>query len=122
MEVFLNGMNVSKRAHVSKSQMKTMPITLFNIRGNVHFEFIPQGQTVNQAYMETFSSYVKLCLEKSLYFGPTIGFSTMTILQLTRHSVKQFLAQKWITEMEHPPCFPNLALNDFLLFQKVNCA
>jgi transposase len=24
-------------------------------------------------------------------------------------SVKQFLAQKWITEMEHPPCSPDLA-------------
>jgi hypothetical protein len=29
---------------------KTVLITSFNIMGIVHFEFIPQGHTVNQAY------------------------------------------------------------------------
>jgi len=33
-------------------------------------------------------------------------------------SVKQLLAQKSITIMEHPPYSPNLVLNDFWLFLK----
>jgi transposase len=33
-------------------------------------------------------------------------------------SVKQFLAQKSITEMEYPPCSPDLAPND-CLFPKI---
>jgi hypothetical protein len=37
-------------------------------------------------------------------------------------AVKQFLAQKSITEMEYPPYSPDLALNDFWLFPKIKSA
>jgi transposase len=37
-------------------------------------------------------------------------------------SVKQFLAQKPITETEHPSCSPDVALNDFWLFPKIKSA
>jgi len=40
----------SRRARVSKSQIKTMLITFFDIKGIIHFEFVPQSETVNQAY------------------------------------------------------------------------
>jgi hypothetical protein len=37
-------------------------------------------------------------------------------------SVKQFLAQKLITEMEHPPYSPDFAPNDLQLFPKIKSA
>jgi hypothetical protein len=53
----------SKKARMSKSQMQTMLITFFNIKGTVHFEFIPQDQTVNQAYYVEILK--QLCEEKT---------------------------------------------------------
>jgi histone-lysine N-methyltransferase SETMAR len=37
-------------------------------------------------------------------------------------SVKQFLAQKSNTEVQHPSCSPDLAPNDFWLFPKIKFA
>ena len=39
-----------KKARQVKSNVKTMLICFFDIKGLVHFEFVPQGQTVNQLF------------------------------------------------------------------------
>ena len=39
-----------KKFRQSKSRVKTMLLTFFDIRGIVHYEFVPTGQTVNQVY------------------------------------------------------------------------
>ena len=43
-----NGRVVSEKARMSKSKIKVMLIAFFDIKGIVHLEFLPQGQTVNQ--------------------------------------------------------------------------
>ena len=39
-----------KKAHMQCSQVKVMLITFFDHQGMVHYEFVPQGQTVNQHF------------------------------------------------------------------------
>jgi len=41
---------MTKNFRWSKSRAKTMLLTFFDIRGIVHYEFVPNGQTVNQVY------------------------------------------------------------------------
>jgi hypothetical protein len=80
----------------------------------VNFEFIPQGQTVNQAYVEI----LKWLHEAVRRKRPEL-WSNDWILHhdsAPSHkafSGKQFLAQISISVVEHPHCSPDLASNDF---------
>jgi hypothetical protein len=66
---------------------------------------------------------VRLRVEKASNFGPTICFSTMTMSHLTRRPPSSgFLAQKSITEVEHPTHSPHLVPYDFGLFPKIKYA
>ncbi|UYV81907.1 hypothetical protein LAZ67_21000085 [Cordylochernes scorpioides] len=39
-----------KDARMIKSKLKCLLITLFDVKGLVHYEFVPKGQTINQHY------------------------------------------------------------------------
>jgi hypothetical protein len=100
-----------------------MLITSFDIKVIVHFEFIPQGQTVNQAYYMEISKWSHEAVHTNR--PEVLPSCILHHASASAHKalyVKQFLAQKSITEMEHPLSSPDLALNDFWLFPKINTA
>jgi hypothetical protein len=58
------------------------------MKGVVYFELIPHSQTLNQAYCGKYwSGYMKMCIENGKNFGPKVGFSIITMLQLRRCSL-----------------------------------
>jgi len=94
----------------------------FDIRGIVHYEFVPTGQTVNQVY---YLKVLKRLREKvrrkrpELFSGNSWILHHDNVLVHTALLVREFLATKQITVLEHPAYSPNLAPSDFFLFPKV---
>ena len=87
-----------------------------DIRGIVHYEFLPTGQTVNQVY---YLEVLKRLREKVRRKRPELFANNSWILHLdnapahTALSVREVLAIKQITVLEHPAYSPDLASNDF---------
>jgi hypothetical protein len=77
-----------KKIRMLKTQMKTLLITFFDIKGTAHFEVIPQTQTVNQAYYVEILKRLgeSMFKKKGLLCGSMTGFFTMTMFPLTGRS------------------------------------
>jgi len=94
----------------------------FYIRGLVHYEFVPTGQTVNQVY---YLEVLERLREKVRRKRHEIFSNNSLILHHenapahTALSVRAFLATKQITVLEHPAYSPDLAHSDFFLFPKI---
>lgn len=88
-------------------------------------EWVPQGQTVNQKY------YIEVLIkfrERVRKKRPGLRKDNVWILHQDNapahnaFSVKQFLANKRIPVLEHPPYSPDLAPCDFYLLLKIKTA
>jgi len=96
----------------------------FDIRGIVHYEFVTNGQTVNQVYN---LEVLERLREKVRQERPDLFASNSWILYhdnapaYTALSLKLLLTTKQITVLEHPnySYSPYLAPNDFFLFPKL---
>jgi hypothetical protein len=91
-----------------------MLITFFDIKGTVHFECNPQGHSVSQAYYEEILKRLhEFMRRKRPELWPNYGIFHHDNAPANKTlSDKQYLAQKSITEMEHPPYFTGFAPND----------
>ena len=94
-----------KKARMSRSQVKTMLVCFFDHKGIVHYEFIAQGQTVNQqCYLEELTKLWKCVRRKR----PGLWFDKWILHHNNGPAhdalrVREFLAKNFITKMEHPP-------------------
>ena len=102
----------TKKARQVKSNVETMLICFLNIKGLVHFEFVPQGQTVNQQfYLEVLKRLCGAVRRKR----PKLWWSGEWLLHhdnAPAHkalSVRQFLTKHGMTTASQPPHSPDLA-------------
>jgi len=74
---------MTKKFHQSKSRVKTMLLTFFGTRGIVHYEFVPNGQTVNQVYYLEVLERLREKLDRNdPNFLPTTHGSCITTMYL----------------------------------------
>ena len=99
-----------------------MLLTFSDIRGIIHYEFLPTGQTFNQVY---FLEVLERMREKVRRKQTELFANNSWILHHDNAparmalSVREFLATKQITVLEHPASSPDLAPCDFFLFPKI---
>ena len=76
-----------KKARQVQSNVKNMLICFFDIKGLVYFEFVPQGQTVNQRfYLEVLKRLHDAVRRKAPNCGGQVsGFCITTMLPPTQH-------------------------------------
>ena len=110
-----------KKARQVKSNVKTMLI-FFDIKGLVHFQFVPQGQTVKQLfYLEELERLHDAVQRKR----PKLWRSGELLLHQdnapahTALSLRQFLTKNGITTASHPPYSPDLSPCHFFLFPRM---
>lgn len=111
-----------KKARQVKSNLKSMIITFFDIKGIVHKEFVPTGQTVNSGF---YCEVLQRLREKVRRHRPQLWREQTWLLHHdnapshTAVLTQQFLAKNKIPVIPHPPYSPDLAPCDFFLFPKM---
>jgi len=109
-----------KKACMSRSKVKTMIIVFFNSRGIVHKEFVPPGLTVNHAfYRDVLERLRKQVQRVRTDIADDWVLHHDNALAHTALSIQEFLVEKNIPVLPHPPYSPDLALCDFCLFPKL---
>jgi transposase len=112
----------TKKARKVCSHFKVMLTVFFDSEGVVHYEFLPQGRTVNKEY---YLEVMQRLLEAVRKKRPDAWRENRWMLQhdnASAHSsflVRDFLAKHATTVLPQPPYSPDLTPADFFLFPKL---
>ncbi|UYV64650.1 hypothetical protein LAZ67_3001497 [Cordylochernes scorpioides] len=103
-----------------KWRIKTMIIVFFDIRGIVHCEFVPQGQTVNSAfYLEVLRRLKRRVAHVRTDIEDTVKLHHGNATSHTAFIITTFLARSNTSVIPHPPYSPDLAPCDLFLFPRL---
>ncbi|UYV69187.1 hypothetical protein LAZ67_6002725 [Cordylochernes scorpioides] len=95
---------------MSKSRIKTMIIVFFDIRGIVHCDFVPQGQTVNSAfYLGVLKRLKRRIASVRTDIKGTVKLHHDNATSHTAFIITNFLARSNTPVIPHPPYSPYLA-------------
>ena len=112
-----------KKLRFQKSRVKTMLVIFFDWQGVIHKEFVPDGENISAVY---YKGVTERPLNRILRVRPGVCESGDWFLlhdNAPSHNatiVQQFLTQRKVTVLDHPPYSPVLAPAVYFLFPKVN--
>ena len=112
----------AEKVRFQKSRVRTMLVIFFYWQGIIHNEFFPESKTINAGY---YKGVMERLLNRIRRFRPGMcEFGDWFLLHDNAPShnatiVNQFLAQRKVNVLEHPPYSPDLAPADYFLFPKV---
>ncbi|UYV79390.1 hypothetical protein LAZ67_17002447 [Cordylochernes scorpioides] len=111
-----------KKARQVRSNVKVLLTVLFDCRGVVHHEFLPQGRTVNKEYYLQVMRNLREAIRQK---RPDLRKNKNWLLHHdnapahTSLLVRDFLTKNNTLMMPQPPYSPDLAPCDFFLFPKM---
>ncbi|UYV62485.1 hypothetical protein LAZ67_2000755 [Cordylochernes scorpioides] len=110
-----------KKARMLKSRVKTMLIVVFDKRGLIHKEFVPQGKTVNaEFYKEVLRRLHKAVKRKRQDLAQRWRLHHDNAPAHTTFLVTSNLSQIGVEVLPQPPYSPDMSPPDFFLFPKIN--
>ncbi|KAJ4445099.1 hypothetical protein ANN_06898 [Periplaneta americana] len=111
-----------KKARQVRSKIKVMLTVFFDVRGIVHHEYAPEGQTVTKEYYHDVLQRLRDAVQRKRPDMWTANNWHLHHDNAPAHSsqlIHTFLAKHGITTVRQPPYSPDLAPCDFWLFPKL---
>ena len=107
-----------KKARQVRSNIKSMLIIFFDIRGIAHKEFVPPGQTVNGNF---YCEVLRQLRDNAGCKWPEMWKNGVWLLHHAHTSliVREFLTNSNVTTVPHPAYSPGLAPCDFCVLPKM---